>query len=155
VRPVSVRLNDDEAWEVLRAAHTGILTTLRRDGSPVALPVWFVVDGKTILVSGPSTTKKFVRVRRDPRVSFLVESGEAWAELEAVHVSGRAELVEDPDWPAIDAMFDAKYRAFRTPSEAMPERTRVHYDVGRKLLRIVPEGKLLTWDNRRLGVQPP
>jgi PPOX class probable F420-dependent enzyme len=152
---MSVRLTEDEAWDVLGAAHTGILTTLRRDGSPIALPVWFVVDGKTILVTGPSTTKKWVRVRRDPRVSFLVESGEAWAELEAVHVSGRAEFVDDPDWPSIDALFDAKYGAFRTPSAAMPERTRAHYDVGRRLIRIVPEGKLLTWDNRRLGVERP
>jgi PPOX class probable F420-dependent enzyme len=152
---VSVRLTEDEAWEVLRGAHTGILTTLRRDGSPVALPVWFVVEGRTILVSGPVTTKKLVRVRRDPRVSFLVESGEAWAELQAVHVSGRAEIVADPDWAAVDAIFDEKYRAFRTASEDMPERTRAHYDVGRALLRIVPEGKLLTWDNRRLGVPRP
>jgi Pyridoxamine 5'-phosphate oxidase len=38
----------DEAWEAVGAAHTGILTTLRRDGGPIALPVWFVVDDRTV-----------------------------------------------------------------------------------------------------------
>ena len=65
--PVSVRLSDDEAWEVLRTAHTGILTTLRRDGSPIAVPVWFVVEDRIIYVTGPETSKKFVR---DPERSL-------------------------------------------------------------------------------------
>ena len=95
---MSIRLSEDEAWEVLRTAHTGIFTTLRRDGFPVSLPVWFVVEDRTILVAGPAVTKKFARVRHDDRVSFLVESGERWRELRAVHVVGRAEIVEDPDW---------------------------------------------------------
>ena len=151
-RPVSVRLSDEEAWEVLRTAHTGILTTLRRDGSPVAVPVWFVVDDRTIYVTGPKTTKKFVRIQNDPRVSFLVESGDAWKELCAVHVNGQAELVEDPDWEHIDGLLAEKYKGFITPREEMPERTRQHYDVGRRLLRITPDRDLITWDNSRLNV---
>ena len=35
---MSVRMSDDEAWEFLSSSHTGILTTLRADGRPVA--VW-------------------------------------------------------------------------------------------------------------------
>ena len=149
---MSVRLTEDEAWAVLATAHTGILTSLRKDGSPISLPVWFAVDGRTILVTGPRRGKKFVRVRNDPRVSFLVESGEAWKELCAVHVSGRAELVDTPDWEHVDRLLAAKYEGFITPREQMPEKTREHYDVGRLLMRIVPEGRLLTWDNSRLDV---
>jgi PPOX class probable F420-dependent enzyme len=149
---VSVRLSDDEAWEVLRTAHTGILTTLRRDGSPIALPVWFAVEDRVIYVTGPRSGKKFVRVRNDPRVSFLVESGEAWKELCAVHVSGRGEIVDDPDWEHVDGLLADKYQGFVTPRAEMPERTREHYDVGRMLLRIVPAGRLLTWDNARLDI---
>ena len=150
---MSVRLTDDEAWEVLRTAHTGILTSLRRDGSPIALPVWFVVDDRAIYVTGPKSGKKWARVANDPRVSFLVESGAAWKELCAVHVSGRAEMVDDPDWEHIDGLLGEKYRGFITPRAEMPERTREHYDVGRRLLRIVPDGHLITWDNSRLDVK--
>ena len=93
---MSVRLAPDEAWSVVEAAHTGILTTLRADGRPVALPVWFVVLDRTVCMSAPTRTKKVARIRHDPRASFLVESGERWAELEAVHLDGRVEIVEDP-----------------------------------------------------------
>ena len=36
-------------------------------------------------------------IERDPRVSFLVEEGERWAELQAVQINGHAEFVEDED----------------------------------------------------------
>lgn len=156
---MGVRLTDDEAWEVLRTSHTGILTSLRRDGSPVTLPVWFIVDGSdapdpgpgpAVLVAGPAASHKFARMRRDPRVGFLVESGEAWRDLRAVHLTGRAEVVEAPDWDRVDDLFEAKYQGFRTPRSAMPASARERYESGRSLVRITPTERFLTWDNHRL-----
>jgi nitroimidazol reductase NimA-like FMN-containing flavoprotein (pyridoxamine 5'-phosphate oxidase superfamily) len=148
---MSVRLTDDEAWAVLAASHTGILTSLRRDGVPIALPLWFVVLDWHIYVSGPASARRVGRIRRDPRVSFLVESGERWAELRAVHVTGRARVVTEPDVLArvADAL-DAKYRAFRTPRAVMPAATRGHYEVQLATIEITPDERILSWDNARL-----
>ena len=148
---MSVALTDDEAWEVLAAAHTGILTTLRRDGRPIPTPVWFVVDRRSILVAGPRGTAKFSRIVHDPRVAFLVESGERWAELRAVRVDGIATLVDDPDWPSIDAAIDDKYAGHRTPRSEMAPAAARRYDEARALLRIEPDAPLVSWDNARLG----
>jgi hypothetical protein len=147
---VSVRLTDSEAWEALGSSHTGILTSLRRDGVPVSLPVWFVVDDGAILVAGPAASPKFTRIRRDGRIAFLVESGEAWKDLRAVHLVGRGDIVEQPDWVSIDALFDAKYAGFRTPRQKMPAATQAHYAGARSLVRLTPTERLLTWDNQRL-----
>ena len=145
-----MRLGVDEAWAVLASAHTGILTTLRRDGMPIALPVWFVVLDRTVCISVPARTKKVARVRHDPRASFLVESGLAWADLEAVHLTGTVEVLDDLDLIArIDDALDAKYGAFRTPRAEMPERTRAHY-ADRAFLRLHPDERILSWDNRRI-----
>ena len=47
---MTVRMTDEEIWEFLSEGHTGIFTTLRRDGYPIALPVWYaVVDGREAL----------------------------------------------------------------------------------------------------------
>lgn len=147
---MGVRLDEDEAWSVVEAAHTGILTTLRADGSPIALPVWFVALDREVYVSTPPGAKKVSRVRRDPRASFLVESGERWEELEAVHLSCRASIVEDPELIVrIGRALDAKYARVRTDPADMPERTREHY-AARTFLRLVPDGRVLSWDNRRL-----
>ena len=148
---MGIRLDDDEAWAVLEAGHTGILTTLRADGSPVTLPMWFVALDRTICFTTFEGTKKLARVQRDPRASFLVESGERWAELCAVHLSGTVELVDDEAEAArIDAALDAKYAAFRTARSEMPAATAGYYR-HKRFLRFVPAPRILTWDNRRLG----
>jgi PPOX class probable F420-dependent enzyme len=150
---MSIRLTTEEAWEVLHRAHTGILTTLRADGSPVTLPVWFVTLDRTICFSTPSQTKKVVRLRRDPRASFLVESGTRWVELCAVHLSGQVERVEDEATQArISGALDEKYASFRTATSDMPAATRNHY-ASRAFYRFVPVPRILTWDNSRLSLQ--
>ena len=150
---MGIRLSEDEAWAVVGAAHTGILTTLRADGSPVTLPMWFVADDHTVVFTTFEGTKKVARIRSDPRAAFLVESGERWAELCAVHLSGTIEEVEDADEIArLDALLDEKYASFRTARSAMPEKTAKYYS-NKRVLRLVPEGRILTWDNSRLSVK--
>jgi PPOX class probable F420-dependent enzyme len=149
---MSVRLTPDEAWAVIERAHTGILTTLRRDGMPITLPMWFVAIDRTVCFSTPSRSKKLARLRRDRRASFLVESGERWAELEAVHLTGVVEPVTDEAETArIAEAIDAKYAQFRTASSQMSDTTRAHY-AGRSFFRLVPDDRMLTWDNRKLGL---
>jgi len=152
---VSVRLSPDEAWAVVEASHTGIFTSLRRDGIPVTLPIWFVVLERRIYVSGPATAKRVARVRRDPRVSFLVESGKRWAELRAVHLTGRACIVTEPHLLArVAAALDAKYAPFRTRRAAMPAGTRAHYEGAVATVEITPDNHILSWDNARLRLRP-
>jgi len=146
-----IRLTEDEAWAEIAGAHTGILTTLRRDGMPIALPVWFVTDDRTVAMRTPAGTKKLARVRRDPRASFLVESGERWVDLRAVHLNGRVEFVsEEPAIRRIEEAIDAKYAAFRPPSTGLPAATQERY-ASSVYLRFVPEGRTLTWDNARIA----
>jgi PPOX class probable F420-dependent enzyme len=149
--PKSLHLSRDEVWQTLEGAHTGIFTSLRRDGVPIALPVWFVVIDQRVYVSGPAHRKKFARVRRDPRVSFLVESGERWAQLRGVHLTGRARIVTEPDLLArVSDALHAKYDAFRTPRPAMPDSTRVAYETEATTIEIMPDERILSWDNGRL-----
>lgn len=57
------------AWyEPLRGHRQVLLTTYRRDGTPVATPVWFVIHGGRVFFSTQATSGKVKRLRRDPRV---------------------------------------------------------------------------------------
>ena len=150
---MGIRLTADEAWEAVESAHTGILTTLRHDGMPIALPVWFAVEDRAITVMTPAGTKKIARIRRDPRASFLVETGERYAELRGVHLTGRIEVVTDTAATArIEAAVDAKYAAFRPPAGALPAPAQAFY-AQQAFLRFVPDDRILTWDNARLGLR--
>jgi PPOX class probable F420-dependent enzyme len=149
---INLRLTSEEAWEFIAASHTGIITTLRADGMPISLPTWFAVQDATIVFTTPARAKKASRLRRDSRAAFLVEAGEKWAELRAVHLTGHVEFVEDDATKeSIDAAIAEKYAAFRTAAAKMPASSQARY-ANKVYLRLVPDTKVLSWDNRRLPV---
>lgn len=151
---MTVRMTEDEAWAMLDNATTGILTSLRRDGRPVALPVWFVALDRRIYVV--TRGKKAQRLRHDPRCSFLVEAGDRWVELRAVHVDCTARELDPDDElrSLVTKAIAVKYANLRTKRTDMPDDTRDHYEQAKgAFLELVPDGKVLTWDNRKLGVQ--
>ena len=72
------------------------LTTFKKDGSPVATPVWITRDGATLVVTTPAESYKVKRLRRDPRV-LLVPCGRTGKVREGERpVEGTAEIVTDP-----------------------------------------------------------
>ena len=150
---MGISMSDDEAWDFIEKGHTGILTTLRRDGWPVALPLWFAVHDRRIYLGTPSQSMKLKRISHDDRGSFLVETGERWAELAAVHVPVRATVL-DPEADADEVgragrLFAEKYAASRTSSKAMPEATSKRYR-SQRIIRLDPAGPPISWDNARI-----
>ncbi len=138
---------------MLESSINGTLVTLRKDGRPIALPVWFVVLDHKIYIR--TRGKKLTRVRKDERCAFLVEAGQRWAELRAVHLECDGRVIEPSAVLAgrIATAMEEKYAAYRTAGEAMPAATRDYYNkaVG-GIVELEPVGKLLNWDNRKLGV---
>jgi nitroimidazol reductase NimA-like FMN-containing flavoprotein (pyridoxamine 5'-phosphate oxidase superfamily) len=149
---VSIRLSRAEAWDEIAGAHTGILTSMKGDGTPITLPMWFVALDERIYVSAPARTKKITRLRRNPRCCFLVESGTYWRELKAVLLTGNAHEVTDDDTKRrVRVALDAKYDRYRTKHSNMPDETRSVYEPpGRVTFELVPDERILTWDNARV-----
>lgn len=151
---MGVRLTDDEAWERLAEAHTAVLTTLRRDGWPVSLPLWFVAANRLVHIATPARSKKVTRIRHDDRGCLLVEWGEKWTELAAVELPVRAVMVDDADEAAAAAARLAeKYAPYRPAPTRLPDATASHYASGQAVIRLEPAGPLITWDNSRIRLR--
>ncbi|MGE0383286.1 MAG: pyridoxamine 5'-phosphate oxidase family protein [Gammaproteobacteria bacterium] len=149
----SVRMTPDEVWKFVEDGHTGIFTTLRRDGVPIAMPIWYVCLDRAIYIG--TRGKKLVRIKNDPRASFLVEDGEYWAKLRAVHLTGRCEIVDlDPEMSRrYSAEMDRKYAKYRTSRSAMPSETRAVYQTAlHGIVKFTPDERVLNWDNTKLGL---
>ncbi|WP_420619041.1 pyridoxamine 5'-phosphate oxidase family protein [Candidatus Poriferisocius sp.] len=148
---LTVRMSPEECWEMLENSVNGVFTTLRANGQPIALPVWYVVlDQKIYMVT---RGKKVVRVRNDQRCSFLVEAGDRWAELRAVHVECVGRVIEPSEELAqrIAVALDEKYAPYRTAQDVMPEQTRDYYEKNlNSTIELTPVGKILNWDNSKL-----
>ena len=149
----SIRMDPDELWDWVAAGHTGIFVTLKRDGTPIAMPLWYVVIDRRIYTG--SGGKKLQRIRHNSRASFLVESGKRWSELKAVHMTGHLRPMEPTEerWEQVKEALDAKYAGFRTVHESMPAETARKYETdGRRYLEFIPDERILNWDNSKLGL---
>jgi PPOX class probable F420-dependent enzyme len=86
------------------------LTTFKKDGTPVATPMWIARDGAHLVVWTPAEAWKVKRARRDPRVEMTPCSRTGKVAPGAPVLHGTAEVVTDT--AAVDraeALIKAKY----------------------------------------------
>jgi PPOX class probable F420-dependent enzyme len=80
---------------LLTGTRTAKLATVRADGRPHLAPVWFVLDGDDILFNTSDDTVKARNIRRDARVSIVVDD-ETYP-YAFVMIEGTATLSDDLD----------------------------------------------------------
>lgn len=80
---------------IMQGTHTGKLATVRDDGRPHVVPVWFIVDGDTLVFTTWHESVKAGNLRRDPRVSICVD--EEIPPYTFVMLEGTASISEQPD----------------------------------------------------------
>lgn len=152
---MGLQLTDSELDELLSTAHTAQITTMRKDGFPVTLPVWFVWHEGQIYFGTPPASAKMKRIHRDDRCCVLVESGKAWVDLAAVEFAARAvELEPGPESDKIAAALDAKYADFQPPWDRVPGIVLRSY-ADRTYLRLEPAGPLISWSNSKIRLKSP
>ncbi len=75
-------------------ARTGKLATVRKDGRPHVVPVWFDLDGDIIVFTTGETSVKARNIKHDPRVSFCVDDERP--PFSFIQIEGTATLSDDP-----------------------------------------------------------
>ena len=88
-------MNQPDAVEIARFAEQpllAILSTVNRDGSPQATPVWYLYEDGLFKVGSRGDRVKVRNIRRDPRVSLVVI--DTAANGEPLAVRGTAEVTE-------------------------------------------------------------
>jgi uncharacterized protein len=98
---------DTSAVDRIGAGNYALVTTYRRDGTPVATPVWVVRDGDTLAAWTPTDSGKVKRIRRDPRVS--VAPCTFRGEPTGPAVPGRAELLDAAGTERVRRLIRRKY----------------------------------------------
>ncbi|GGF33144.1 PPOX class F420-dependent enzyme [Marmoricola endophyticus] len=129
------------------------VATVGGDGAPHLSTLFYVADDGVVSFWTYGRSQKVVNLRRDPRVSALVEDGTAYDELRGVSISGHVELVEE---------YDAVRRVGLLVAEAMhgapldgEERELAQAVVDqqarkRVVVRVIAE-HVASWDHTKLG----
>jgi PPOX class probable F420-dependent enzyme len=91
-----VKMTADEVAEMLGGCRKVQLATINPDGAPHLVTMYYaMVDGK-IAFWTYRTSQKALNLARDPRITCLVETGEAYFDLRGVQIQGVAETITDP-----------------------------------------------------------
>ena len=68
------RMTSDECRSFLRSpVRTGKVATVRKDGRPHVVPVWFDLEGETLVFMSEKGSIKGRNLRRDPRACLCVD----------------------------------------------------------------------------------
>jgi len=83
------------------------LSSVRRDGSPHLVPVWFHWDGAQVVAFSKPHAKKVENLRQEPRVMIAV--GTPGPDFDVELIEADAELPETPTSDCLPSGFGAKY----------------------------------------------
>jgi PPOX class probable F420-dependent enzyme len=142
-------MTDDEVQEFLQGRHVMNIATFGPDGNIHLVAMWYGFLNGNPAIETFAKSQKVQNVRRDPRVTVLVEDGDEYGELRGVEMVGRA-VVHDAREPlmAVATNVVERYIAVDDPAdipavaEAMANK--------RVAIEIIPE-KVVSWDHHKLG----
>lgn len=88
-------MTDAEAmtWLVAGQARPGVLSTTRTDGRPHAAPIWYDVDGDTIVFNTGADTVKGRNLRRTGQAVLTVQDDKP--PFSYATIAGTVELIDD------------------------------------------------------------
>jgi PPOX class probable F420-dependent enzyme len=149
----SVQMDDHEIEAFLEANMKVQVATIGPDGTPHLTTLFYVVEDGQLAFWTYGRSQKVVNLRRDSRISCLVEDGEDYFELRGVSIRGKARLVED-------------YEEIRALGAKVTRRMAGDVDLGdfgddiveqqaHKRVGIVVEPvKIASWDHRKMAGPP-
>lgn len=138
-----------EVEEHLAGPHKMQLATLNPDGFPHLVTMYYdVFDGRVGFWTY-GRAQKTVNLRRDPRLTCLVETGEDYSTLRGVQIRGTATLVEDEDSVAeVGRRVYGRYIEGGITPELEPF---IAQQATKRVAVMVDPERVVSWDHRKLG----
>src|SRR5680860_1689977 len=94
-RQDQIRMTDEEVLDFLSGRHTMNVASIGRDGQPHLVAMWYGFHDGAPAFWTYGKSQKVVNLRRDPRLTCLVEEGSAYKDLVGVELIGTGTILED------------------------------------------------------------
>lgn len=146
----ALRMTDEEVWSFLSQGRRVQVCSNGARGWPHVVPLSYFVEDRAIVLWTDGDSRKVANLRRDDRVSCLVEEGDGVADFRAVQIQGRADLVDDyEDSRRIGTTLFERYAGGPLESSGLDYVAALaHLRVG---VRIRP-AHIVSWDHRKVQV---
>ena len=144
-----IRMTDNEIGAFLEQQRSLQVASINKDGTPHLVTMWYGFFDGNIVFWTYAKSQKVANLRRDPRISCLVESGLKYEELKGVSITGRGELSDDREY------------VLQVGAAVLPRYNMVEIDDGvREVLQrmgakrvaiTIHPSKVVSWDHTKLG----
>lgn len=142
-------MTDAEIDAFLKEQRVMSVATVAADGRPHVVAMWFgFVDGAPAFWTY-GKSQKIVNLRRDPRLTCLIESGHAYNELKGVELVADAELIDDAD-RVLDfgVQITERYQNI-TVTDAM--KPMIAKNAAKRVVVRLAIKRVVSWDHAKLG----
>lgn len=143
-----IRMSDEEIRSFLAEQYTLEVATIDHDGWPHLVAMWYVlIDGK-ITFWTYAKSQKAVNLRRDNRLTCLVETGVRYEELRGVQIKGRATIESDRE--TVQRIGEIIFERYTGPLNDNTRQVVAAQAPKRVIVTVEPE-EIVSWDHRKLG----
>jgi PPOX class probable F420-dependent enzyme len=146
-----ITMTDDEVAEFLEQQRNATMATLGPSGMPHLVAMWYAVLDGQIWFETKSRSQKAVNLRRDPRITCMVEAGHTYDTLRGVSIEGTGTIVEDPDdlWKVGVSVWERYNGPYS--DEVAPL---VEFMLHKRIAVRIDVDRVRSWDHRKLGMDP-
>lgn len=144
-----IRMSDEEIQAFLEEQRTLQVATIDHDGWPHLVAMWYVLIDGQIVFWTYAKSQKAINLRRDPRLTCLVESGEHYQELRGVQIKARAILNDDTE--TVQRIGETIYERYTGAPLNDATRQMVAAQAPKRVLVFVEPVEVVSWDHRKLG----
>ena len=144
-------MSDEEIAAFVERQRTATMATIGPTGMPHLVAMWFAVLDGVIWFETKAKSQKATNLRRDDRMSVLIEDGHTYDTLRGVSFEGRGVIVDDPD--AIWAVGVNVWERYTGPytDEMKPF---VELMLNKRVVVRVDVERVRSWDHRKMGMDP-
>ena len=92
-----IKLTEAEIDEYLHGRHTMNVASFNHDGTIHLVAMWYGFLGDVPAFWTYGKSQKILNLKRDPRITCLIETGDVYEELRGVELVGQGVVIEDRD----------------------------------------------------------
>jgi len=143
-----LRMTDDEVQALIDECWRAQVATTNPDGSVHLVPLSLMrFDGHLAFWTDPAS-QKVKNLRRDPRITCLIETGTRFEDFRAVQITGRAAVLDDPETSvrAGETLFARHGGGLDDQLKAYVAGLAPH-----RVVIVVEPDRVVSWDHRKLA----
>ena len=144
-----IKMTSDEVDAFLRERHSMSVATIGADGRPHVVAMWYgFLDGAPAFETYRKS-QKVVNLRRDPRMTCLVEDGDRYETLRGVELLATGTVIDDQD--ALRTIARSLFERYETGFGPDQGEEYINFMVAKRVAVRVDVEDVVSWDHRKIA----